>query len=236
MRIIGRDIPWITTHNPFDGASGAALYVSPAGVLDASQIVYRNRRCLPVGAASVCDTFPAIGDGPLGLDAHVALVKAPAPLDWTLPVEYATAEFAFNVRPHQTGLELDVLSGAHLIETDDGETVAGLHGVLIVISTTKLDGGGLRVWFRYLPNAGDDDLTTLRIEDTAEPATVDPVNTSAKSDNDYQIDLAGLDDATAYTFAIIGITDTGETTLGTFNVTGDDLGPDVDLVLAAFEF
>lgn len=233
MRCISTGIFWNTIHNPFDGDVGRALYVSPAGVTDGSAINYRNLRLLSPGPASVCDQFPAIGDGPLGLDAHVALAKTPDELTWTVPADYLTTEFAINVRPHQSGLELDAISGYQIVTTDDGEPVATLHGVLIVVSTTKLDGGGVRVWFRYLPTAADDSTTSFRVEDTADPATVDPITIGTKSDNDYQVDLVGLADQTDYTFAIIGITDAGETQLGTFDVTGDDSGPDVDLTLTA---
>lgn len=233
MRILQPALQFLTTHNPFDGDVGRALYVSPAGVTDASQIVYRNLRLLSVGPASVCDQFPAIGDGPLGLDAHAALAKTPAPLAWNLPSEYLSSEFAVNVRPHKSGLELDAISGGQIMQTDAGEPALNVLGFVQVLQLTKLDGGGLRVWFRFYATAEGPQPDTFEIRDTGDPETVTTVSVAAKSDHDYRVELAGLADDTDYTFAIVGLVATDETNLITFEVTGDDAGPDVNLTLTA---
>ena len=234
MRTITPGIPWITTHNPFDGDAGEALYVSPAGVIDASQINYRNLRLLPLGPASVCVEFPAIGDGPLGLDAHVALVTSPDPLTWELPEDYLDSQFAINVRPHADGLQLDTISGWQLVSTAGGEADPVLTGTVVVHSVTKLDGGGVRVWFGYYDLVGGDfQPTSFAIRDTGDPVTIDTVSIDAASDHNYYVELSGLADATDYTFAIVGLVDDDETELTTFDVTGDDEGPDVDSELTA---
>ena len=233
MRLLQSGLQFLATHNPFDGDVGRALYVSPAGVSDGSQIRYRNLRLLSVGPASVCDQFPAIGDGPLGLDAHAALAKTPAPLAWELPSEYLSAEFVVNVRPHKSGLELDSISGWRIVQTDAGDAAASVLGFVQVLQLTKLDGGGLRVWFRYYATAEGPQPDTFEIRDTADPATITTISVSAKSDQDYYVELSGLADASDYTFAIVGLVVSAETSLTTFEVTGDDAGPDLDLTFTA---
>ena len=233
MRCVGKEIPWITTHNPFNGGAGQALYVSPAGISDPKQINYRNSRVLPVGPASVCDEFPAIGDGPLGLDAHVALIKTPDPLTWNLPDEYADTSFALNVRPHADGLELDTISGAQIVNVADGEDVGELLGSVQVLQISKLDGGGVRMWFRYYAPPESPPPDSFEIRDTAEPATIATVSVAAQTDHNYYVELAGLADATDYAFAIVGLIGVAETSLTTFAVTGDDAGPDADITLTA---
>jgi hypothetical protein len=237
MRIIPRDVPWITTHNPFEGDAGAALYVSPAGETAARSVIYRNKRLLPIGPAVICDTFPAVGDGPLGLDAYVALVKSPDPLTWPLPDDYVSSLFVVNVRPHADGLELDDISGAMLITTDDGEAADALLGQAIVLGTTKLDGGGVRVWFRYVPAPTGLQPTDFRVEHAIEPTSVIPAMVPANGAHDYYASVFGLDDGADYVLQIVGIAadDDVATTLTTFPVTGDDEGPDADVTLEAFE-
>lgn len=222
MRLDHDDSPWCSTHNPFDGAVGRALYVSAAGVTDAADIRYRNLRLLSAGPASVCDQFPALGDGPLGLDAHVALAKNSDALTWTLPAAYLTSSFVVNVRPHKSGLELDTISGWQSITTASGEDFAGVLGTALVIETTKLDGGGLRVWFRYYPTAEGQQPTTFEIQEKAVTPTIATVGVIATADHNYYVELAGLANATAYTFAIVGLVNTAAKELTTFAVTGDN--------------
>ncbi len=233
MRIVQPGIEWQTTYNPFDGAVGRALYVSPAGVQDASQIAYRNLRLLSPGAASVCDAFPALGDGPLGFDAHVALAKNADPLEWTLPAEYLSTTFVINVRPHQSGLELDTISGAQMVLSDAGGPGTLVFGFVEVLSTTKLDGGGLRVWFRFYTTFEGPQPTTFEIRDNAEVPTIATVSVNAVTPHNYYAELSGLEDGTPYTFAIVALVDAAETDMTTFDVTGDNDGPDVDLTLTA---
>lgn len=230
---LDHDSPWLTTHNPFDGEAGRALYVSPAGVTDSAEIVYRNLRMLSDGPASVCDEFPALGDGPLGLDAHVALAKGADPLTWSLPTGYLTTSFVVNVRPHESGLELDMLSGSQILQTDGGAAAAGVLGTVRVLETTKLDGGGLRVWFRYYATAEGPQPTTFEIRDDAVSPTITTVSTAATRDHDYYVELAGLSNGTSYTFAVVALVDSAETELATFTVTGDNAGPNVSLTLTA---
>lgn len=233
MRAISSGIPWNTIYNPFNGDVGRALYVSPDGVTDPSEINYRNIRLLSLGPATVCNEFPAIGDGPLGLDAHVALAKTTDPLEWTLPAEYLDSSFVVNVRPHKAGLELDAISGSQLVQTADGQAVANVRGFVQVLQLTPLDGGSVRVWFRYYTSATGEQPTSFEIRDTADPQTITTVSVATKSDHDYEIELAGLLDATDYTFAIVALTDSAESELTTFDVTGDNAGPDIDLTLTA---
>lgn len=235
MRLDHDATPWCSLHNPFDGDVGSALYVSPTGITDAAQIRYRNLRLLAVGPASVCDEFPAIGDGPLGLDAHVALVKSPDSLNWAMPTEYLTTSFVVNVRPHQSGLELDGISGSQVVAAIGGEGSPAILGDAIVIQSTKLDGGGLRVWFRFVPGDGPQP-DSFRVADVEVTTTIVPATISARSDNDYTVELSGLADGTNYSLAIIGITGSDETQLTTCNVTGDDDGPDTALILTAEEW
>lgn len=233
MRILQSGLQVLTTYNPFDGDGGRALYVSAAGETEGSDINYRNLRLLSVGPASVCVQFPAIGDGPLGLDAHAALAKNDDPLTWELPAEYLTSEFLVNVRPHKSGLELDSITGWQIINSDAGESSTIILGLAHVIQLTKLDGGGVRVWFRFFPTAEGPQPDTFEIRDITDPSTITTVSVDPKSDHDYYVELLGLDDATDYEFAIIGLVGSDETELETFDVTGDASGPDVDITLTA---
>jgi len=232
MRAITPGIFWNTTHNPFDGEQGRALYVSQAGVTDGSAIPYRNLRLLSPGPASVCGEFPAIGDGPLGLDAHVALAKTDEPLEWTLPAEYADAAFAINVRPHQAGLELDTINGWQLVETVAGLAIGGVLGTVIVISTMTLDGGGGRIAFRYIASPAGNPPTAFEIRDVSTVPSLSTVTVPANTSGDYTVTITGLADETLYTFAIVAVTEDGETELATIDVTGDDAGPDVSGTLS----
>lgn len=236
MRIIPRNVPWITTHNPFDGNVGAAIYVSPAGVDDRHAVKYRNNRLIPHGPGVVCDTFPASGDGPLGLDAHAAIVKSPDPLTWELPDDYLTSTFWVNVRPHKEGLELELVSQPLRITTEEGEDLPLLHGAVIVLGTTKLDGGGIRVWFRYIPALSGLQPTSFRVEDTEDPTDVVPATVPANGSHDYYAAVFGLEDEADYTLRIVGLADEDETNLTTFDITGDNAGPDADVDLTADEW
>lgn len=233
MRILQPGIQWQTTYNPFHGDVGRALYVSAAGVQDSADVRYRHLRLLSPGPASVCDEFPAIGDGPLGLDAHVALVKDPDPLAWTLPSAYLSTTFVINVRPHRSGLELDTISGAQLILSDAGAASTSVLGFVQVLSTTKLDGGGLRVWFRFYTTFEGPPPTAFEIRDAAAEPTITTVRVNAATPHNYHVELAGLADGTAYTFAIIALVGEDETDMTTFEAYGDDDGPDVTLTLTA---
>lgn len=225
MRLDHDGSPWCSTHNPFDDGPGRALYVSPAGESAGSDISYRNLRLLALGPASVATDFPALGDGPLGLDAHVALAKSDDPLDWTLPEDYAAETFVINVRPHADGLELPTLCGWQLVRSDDGEAIAGVLGLVVAVTATKLDGGGVRIAFRYIANRAGHQPVTFELRDVGE--SLDTVSVSANSSHDYAVSVFGLDDASNYTFDIVAVTADGETQLAAVTVTGDDAGPDV---------
>ncbi|MFM9964422.1 MAG: hypothetical protein ACKV2Q_24735 [Planctomycetaceae bacterium] len=225
MRAFQPGITWSTTHNPFDGEQGRALYVSPAGEADGSAIDYRHLRGISPSSQLIGGAFPAIGDGPLGLDAHIALAKADDPLEWTLPAEYEDATFVINVRPHAAGLELPTLFGFQVVETVAGLVSAGVIGTVIVISTTKLDGGGVRIAFRYFASVVGNQPESFDLRDLSESLAT--VTVPAKTTHDYTVTITGLADATLYTFAIVAITAAGETELATLDVTGDDSGPDV---------
>lgn len=228
MRAFQPGINWGTTHNPFSGGEGQAIYVSGAGVADASQIHYRNLRGISPSSQLVGGDFPALGDGPLGLDAHAAIAKGDDPLEWTLPEEYQDETFVINVRPHDNGLELPTIFGSQLVATAGGATIDGVLGTVIVISTTKLDGGGVRIAFRYIANASGNQPYAFDVRDVSTVPSIDTESVMATRGQDYAVTFNGLDDATLYTFAIVAITDDGETQLATVAVTGDNAGPEVD--------
>ena len=226
MRAISAGIPWTTLYNPFDGDAGRALYVSPAGVTDAREIVYRRLRLLSAGPASVCIDFPLAGDGPLGLDAHVALVKTPDPLEWTLPEEYLDESFVVNVRPHLGGLELDTISGTQLITVDaEAEPVATIDGCGEIVQATKRDGGGVIVWAIYTPSSTGAQPVTLKLttaEDSDLVATLDYLPPG----RDFRFELSGLVNAITYTLQLIAVdADGAGTILSTQHFTADAAGP-----------
>lgn len=227
MRAFQPGIIWGTTHNPFDGEQGRSLYVSPAGESDGSAIDYRHLRGISPSSQLIGGAFPALGDGPLGLDAHVAIAKADDPLEWTLPVEYDDATFVINVRPHADGLELPTLFGFQVVETVAGLVIDGVLGSVIVISTTKLDGGAVRIAFRYIANAVGNQPVTFDVRDVSLVPSLSTVTVPAITSHDYAVTVTGLADATLYTLSIVAVTDGGETELATLDVTGDADGPDV---------
>ena len=235
MRFIGTNHALWTTHTPFVG-DGVALYVSPAGVDDPTAINYRNLRMLPQGVGVIFDGFPAAGDGPFGLDAHVAIAAAGDALDWSLPDEYLSSVFWANVRPHRHGLEGDILSGwQRIVTASDGTPLDSLGGGQIV-RLTKLDAGGVRVWFVYLPSVTGTDPVSFRVSALLSSSEVVGSDIAfSKPRRDYYVDLPGLADGVTYTIRLLAVGAISNQILDTKPFTADALGPADVLTITATE-
>lgn len=231
MRTFGLGFP-VTAYNPFEGDRGAALYASPAGDDDPHAIEYRRPRVVMAGLGFVADTFPAPGDGPMGLDAIVVLTKQDDPetltdsLTWPLPAEYLATTFWVNVRSHLGGLELDSIDGPQRISVDaDGVQVPTIDGSGVIVLATKRDAGGVLVWAIYTPSPNGAPPVSLKLttaEDSGLVATLDYLPPG----RDFRFELSGLTDGTTYTLQLIAIdVDGGETILSTQPFTADAAGP-----------
>jgi len=211
-----------------DNALGAGLYLSAAGVDDATKIRYRNGR--PLAGHVLCSGVDWNPGSVFLHDACVAIVASPTTeITHTLPAAYHNATCWAQVRTHSNGVENETLFRPQRITLDvSGDGSNTIDGSALVTATEKRDGGGLRVRFIYF--AADTGLTpaTFTLSRTAGPTTPDDVTATYLAGTlEYTIDVAGLQDAGAYTFALKASNGATEKTLETINFTADAAGPGV---------
>ena len=227
MRLFGRRQNIIGLRNRFTGGPGVSLYLGPPGVDDASRITYRRRRFLNRQHFVGLDAWTGGGEFFLH-DSIVAQVTCPTEeITYTLPAEYTSTTFWAQLRTFEGGLENPSIYGAQRISVDsDQEQSNTIDGSAFVTAIQKRDAGGLRVRFEWLPAITGIQPTQFTLTRTAGPTSPADVTVAVSSvPTAYQIDVASLTDAGAYTFNLVAENGAVTKTLAVVNFTADAAGP-----------
>lgn len=231
----------LAVQSHFEGAAGAALYLSPPGAESAEGIVFDRFR--PLGDRwLVVDPDYLPGEYLLS-DASVALVKGDTEIEYSLPDEYLDSSFFCQVRPHENGLELDTIYRPRRMTVDeDGEPVGTIEGRAVITAIEQLAGGGIRVRFEYYPGRDGVQPTEFALVCTDGPTTPDeatversPADVAEILPTRYSLEVAELEDGEEYEFELRGRAEGVETVLGTVEFVPDASGPTLSISISAEE-
>ncbi|MEK9810819.1 MAG: hypothetical protein VW362_10250 [Candidatus Nanopelagicales bacterium] len=160
--------------------------------------------------------------------AAVAVVKSPTTqISVALDATYTSVTFWCQIRTHQDSIENETIWRPIRVSVDGSQDDSkSIDGAAIVTATEKLDGGGLRLRFLYLPATTGTQPTSFVLTPTSGPTTpADATITYVTGQLDYSTDITGLTDAGAYTWNLNATDGTVTTTLTTVSFTADGSGP-----------
>lgn len=227
MRLFKRGMKIIPLRNRFEGGPGVSLYIGPPGVDDPEQIVFRKRRLL-----NGLSWFPLLswtGGGEFFLhDSIVAQVTCPTEeITYSLPATYDDVTFWVQVRTFEGGLENQSIYRSQRVTVDaDQNGSSTIDGTAIITGVIKLDDGGLRVQWLWLPAVTGIQPTTFVIRQTSGPTVLSDVETSVDTDIVInEADVVGLQDAGLYGFNLLAVTGASSRTLASVSFTADATGP-----------
>lgn len=231
------------TDAPFTG-EGVSLYATVG-----STVQYRNLRVLPGGTRRRRRSGWIKGTGgnhdianSVTKTARRASVASPGTqIDWTLPAAFipgaGTQEAVFDVRHYQDDVENESFGfGTQSVPIDStGEGDTQILGTAELVSVQIREGGDVRIRFVYRPSANGVHPTTFTAIRTAGPTSpADVPITIYEGQTEIEIDIAGLSDASAYTYKIQAAN--GATTLDVLtgiSFTADATGPAAPTSIAA---
>jgi hypothetical protein len=222
--------------NRFEGGPGVSLYLGPAGTDDATQIQYRNRRLFNGQVWFPLSTGWNGGQEFFLHDSIIAQVTCPTEeITYSLPVAYTDTTFWLQLRTFAGGLENPSIYAQQRITVDsDQEQADSIDGSAFVTAIQKRDAGGLRVRFEWIPAITGIQPTQFTLSRTAGPTSPSDVSVTASGlFLYYEIDMASLQDAGAYTFALKAVNGAITKTLSTISFTADASGPAAVTSLAA---
>jgi hypothetical protein len=205
---------------PFEGA-GVSLY---AGV---GAIRYRNPAV--IGAAVLPSGSGKLGKNPIPRTERLAFVADPdTELRYTLPAEWLGQTVLLNLRPFADGIENDGGAAQQITLDGAGELVSEIRGTAILIGDPlPLDGGGVRIRFRFFPSIEGIPPEEFHAIKTAGSGTVEDGTVAyARNQKIYEIDTPALTDGGSYTFKIQAVAGTTVADLITgIAIVADAAGP-----------
>jgi len=218
-------------HRPFDGL-GAALYAAAGdGSIEATAIRYRRRLCPDGGLFNVPGpTIPFGGESFSKASQAVAIVKSPDTFEGidVNALGWADQTVWMQVRTHECDVENEQLAGRRKFVFDsNGDLVAPILGTARLLRSEKRVAGGWRFVFLYLPSPDGGQPDEFALIATAGPTTPDEVVAPyVRGIVETTLEVAGLDDAGAYTFKIVARNDDESADLLTgLDITADASGP-----------
>lgn len=221
------------SHAPFSG-SGASLYL---GVGSADAISYRNLRAWPVGGTFTAGAGSKIGGTNTQKTARVASVSSPTTtITYAIPSTYWGQTVYLQVRTFASDCENETILNPQAVTLDgSGNSVNAILGTALLLAQTKLDGGQVRLRFRYVPAVSGIQPTQFRAHRTAGPTSpADATVSYSGYQQIYEIDTPALSDASPYTYTISA--ENGATTsnlLTGISVQADATGPTAPTLLSA---
>jgi len=229
MRPFAANVPIVPAKNGFEGSLGVAMYVGAAGVDDPKQIEYRRIRTFGSGVG----WFVVSGDWAPGTNAFlgdvvVSRVTSPTEtITYSLPAAYSGQTFWVQLRTYKDGIEHQTLWRPQRVTVDatpdSSDTIDGTGRITAI---QKRDAGGLRVEFEYYAALTGIQPTEFELSRTAGPTSPTAVTVSYVAGTlQYTLDVASLQDAGAYTFALKAKNGSTEKSLGSISFTADATGP-----------
>lgn len=233
MRILQDDVPMLLSHRPYQGATGAALYVAavePENDPGPSALEYRRNRILN-GADTllVRNVVYPLGASSVPKSPALAFVKQPTDqLAFEIPETWAGKLLHVNIRTHAADFENETISGSQrlLIDGDGIATELAILGTARLLAAEKRDGGGVRirwVWTRAKDGTQPEQFVVVPVSG---PTTPDPVIVLASSARNYEAIVSGLQNAGSYVFRVDA--ENGSTTatvIASIPFTADAAGP-----------
>lgn len=228
MRVFNQRTPVVPVRNRLEGGYGVALYLGPPGVDDPARITYRNIRCLGQHPFIPIGTVWDPGGDYFIRETAVAVVKSPTTqISVALDATYTSVTFWCQIRTHQDSIENETIWRQIRVSVDasqDGDET--IDGTALIIATQKLDGGGLRLKWLYLPATTGLQPVSFALTPTSGPTTPDDATATYQNGRlDYSVDVTGLTDAGAYGWNLNAINGSVTTTLTTVTFTADGSGP-----------
>lgn len=228
MRLFNSNTPVVPVRNRLEGGYGVALYLGPPGVDDPARINYRETRLLNASPFVVINDDWSPGGDYFIRETAVAIVKSPTTaISVVLDAAYTSVTFWCQIRTHQDSIENETIWRPFRVTVDGSQTGSNtIDGTGLITGTVKLDGGGLRVQFLYLPATTGVQPTSFVLTRTSGPTSpADGTATYTPFKLDYTIDIPSLQDAGAYTFDLQATDGSAVATLGTVAFTADATGP-----------
>lgn len=228
MRFFKRDQKVFPLRNRFEGGPGVSLYLGPAGVDDAEKIVFRKRRFLNGQVWFPLTTNWNGGQEYFLHDSIVAQVDCPASeITYTLPASYDDVTFWLQLRTFESGLENQSIYRPQRVTVDgDQNGSSTIDGTAIITGVIKLDDGGMRLQWLWLPAVTGIQPTTFVIRQTSGPTVVSDVETTVDTDIVVnEADVSSLQDAGLYGFNLLAVNGATSQTLASVTFTADATGP-----------
>ena len=251
MRILAEDQDLLFAARPFEGDVGVSLYVGvvdPANDPGPTAIVHCRKRSLNGGGDLLA--YPRqeydLGAASVPKTPRIASAESPdAELSLTIPAAWHDKAVWLQLRTFADDLENETLyRPRRLLLTTEGDLDEIVSGTATLLSTQKRDAGGLLVKFRYNPSREGLQPTQFLLRQltgtgTITDGSVDYVPPFAVGDLGqqlYEVEVTGLTDAAAYTFALLGTDGTTQTELiASIPFTADAAGPPAVSGLTAIE-
>lgn len=244
MRIYTPTIPLCLQQRPYAGGLGASLYLG-SGDPDAdpgpSSILFRRNRILFGGAHLVfLGTDVQLGGASIPKTPAVAQVTSPtAEINYSIP-EYLEGKVVWaQIRTFKDDVENESIYRPRRIVLDgDGELDDRILGTAYVTELIALDGGGLTVKFIYSASRDGAQPVQFVLSRTAGPTSPSPATTPfVAGQRQFELTIASLQDAGAYTFTLSAEGDTTSADLVTgIAFTADGSGPPAVSSLTATEY
>lgn len=199
------------THAPFDG-EGVSLYATVGRTVQ-----YRNLRILPGGRRRRSRSGWIKGSGgnhdianAVEKTARVDSVADPGvEIVWALPASFipgaGTQNATFDVRRYKDDVENESSNARTVTVPIDssGDGDDQILGTAELVNVQIRDDGDVRIRFRYTPSSAGiqpDTFTAVRTAGPTSPADVEI--TALDGETNFEIDVPGLSDASAYTYKI----------------------------------
>lgn len=167
----------------------------------------------------------------------IAFVDSPtAEIRYPIPVEWHGKTIWAQVRTHAQDYENETLYRPRQITLDgSGDDDTPVYGTATILAAEKHNDGGLRVRFSFTASRTGATPTAFTLTKATGTRTIAPGSVDYVADGrTYEVDVAGLTDAEAYTFTLSATHAGGSTDLATVAFTGDSSGPPA-VIAAAVE-
>lgn len=209
----------VTHRNKFLGGRGVGVYLSPVGG-NVSDIVFRKHRPYPASMRGTALCRPMIFSGAYSPaadeilhEATVATAKlangeTDGEIELVLPAGYNVegATFWVQVRTHEAGLEnTSLFRPRQIIVSATGTIDLRILGRAALLRVVKLDGGGARIEFEYIPSLSGSPPESFVLRDTAvSDPLADQIVAYVANQRDFTASVS-LTAGESYTFALFGV-------------------------------
>lgn len=244
MRLLCQDHALLPSQRPYADGRGASLYVGDGAPGDnpREDVILYRRNYIFDGAEQLVALGETVDLGGASFVKTPAVDQVDSPADelsYAIPAALHGRVVWAQVRTFEDDVENETIYRPRRLVLDgDGELDAQILGTARITELVKRDAGGLLVRFVYESSRDGVQPAQFVLARTAGPTTPNPVVLIASgSRRNYEIEVAGLTNAGAYTFKLSAENSPASVDLVTgIAFTADGAGPSGASGLVAAEY